>query len=107
MLLDPHQIDAIQACNNALLFGDCWRQLVQMATGSGKTRFAAAFASQYLSPDQRFIYIAHREEILTRAQDEFRPFFPADQKFGMVQAKTNETHTDHLFAMMQTLQDKR
>jgi superfamily II DNA or RNA helicase/HKD family nuclease/diadenosine tetraphosphate (Ap4A) HIT family hydrolase len=74
--------------------------LVVLATGLGKT-WLSAFDSD--RPEfRRVLFVAHREEILNQAIDNFRRVRP-NASIGRMNASQRETDADLLFASVQTL----
>jgi superfamily II DNA or RNA helicase len=104
MQLAPYQNNAIQASLDALVFEGIQRQLVQMATGAGKTIYAGGLAQAFLQPGQRMLYVAHREGILEHAMEEFAHFLP-HTSMGIVQADRDECDKSYVFGMIQTIQN--
>ncbi|MDE5458443.1 DUF3427 domain-containing protein [Bradyrhizobium sp. CSA112] len=74
--------------------------LVVLATGLGKT-WLSAFDSDR-SEFRRVLFVAHREEILNQAIDNFRRVRP-NASIGRMIASQRETSADLLFASVQTL----
>ncbi len=70
--LFPHQIEALKEVRKILAF-DGGRVLLHMPTGSGKTRTAVNFASEYLRQQQGkvVIWLANSEELCEQAFSEF------------------------------------
>lgn len=101
MDLYPHQVEALDAVQLNIVDG-CLRQVVQMATGAGKTIWSAALADTLLLPDDRCLFLAHREDLLTQAHGAFQHYFPKEQ-LGIVQAFNNEPNARIVFGSFQTL----
>ena len=74
--------------------------LVVLATGLGKT-WLSAFDSDR-SEFRRVLFVAHREEILNQAIDNFRRVRP-NASIGRMDASQRDVNTDLLFASVQTL----
>ncbi len=74
--------------------------LVVLATGLGKT-WLSAFDSDR-SEFRRVLFVAHREEILNQAIDNFRRVRP-NASIGRMNASQRDVDTDLLFASVQTL----
>jgi superfamily II DNA or RNA helicase/diadenosine tetraphosphate (Ap4A) HIT family hydrolase len=74
--------------------------LVVLATGLGKT-WLSAFDSDR-AQFQRILFVAHREEILNQAIDNFRRVRP-NASIGRMIGSQKETSTDLVFASVQTL----
>lgn len=78
------------------------KALIVSATGTGKT-FLGAFDVQKVNP-KRFLFIVHREQILTAARDSFKKVLGGNpEDYGILSG--NEAHKDarYLFATIQTL----
>lgn len=85
-----------------------WKNLIVAATGTGKTVISAFdFRNFYKQkPDARFLFIAHREEILKQARDKFRAIL-RESSFGELWVGGSEPeHYRHLFASVQTLNNR-
>lgn len=81
-----------------------FRNLVVAATGTGKTLIAAFdFARQPFSGRRRrLLFLAHREELLRQARDQFRHVL-RDESFGDLLGGGEEPASyDHLFATIQS-----
>lgn len=82
-----------------------YRNLVVAATGTGKTIISAFdFARFYqANPEAKFLFIAHREEILKQAQGAYRGVLK-NSNFGELWVGNNKPNTHHhLFASIQSL----
>lgn len=82
-----------------------YRNLVVAATGTGKTIISAFDFERFYkkNPESKFLFIAHREEILKQAQSAYRGVLK-NGEFGELWVsnyKPNKYH--HLFASIQTL----
>jgi len=81
------------------------RNLIVAATGTGKTIISAFdFARFYqANPTAKFLFIAHREEILKQAQSAYRGVLKNSQ-FGELWVGNNKpNHYQHLFASIMSL----
>lgn len=76
--------------------------LVVMATGLGKTYLAGFFAKKF----KRILFIAHRQEILTQAQNSFSTIIK-NRTFGIYNGKQKEANVDYVFASIFTLSMKQ
>jgi len=74
--------------------------LVVLATGLGKTWLSAFDCHR--SEFRRVLFVAHREEILNQAIDNFRRVRP-NASIGRMNASQRDINTDLLFASVQTL----
>lgn len=80
-----------------------FRNLIVSATGTGKTVVAAFDFKRFrqTKPDARFLFIAHRREILEQSIDCFRAVLK-DQNFGEIFAGSDTpTQSNHLFMSIQ------
>ncbi|GKV65195.1 MULTISPECIES: DEAD/DEAH box helicase family protein [unclassified Sporosarcina] len=93
----PAQQLALDALHDTVSAG-YEKALAVLATGLGKTYLAAFFAENY----QRVLFIAHREELLTQAQQSFAQVFP-DRTSGIYNGHQKVNDTDFVFASIQTL----
>ena len=97
----PHalQLDALSALEETRREGFS-AGLVVLATGLGKT-WLSAFDSD--RPEfRRVLFVAHREEILNQAIDNFRRIRPS-ASIGRMNASQKDSDADLLFASVQTL----
>lgn len=84
------------------------RNLVVAATGTGKTLISAFDFARYYKekPDIRFLFVAHREEILKQARSSFRQVL-RDRHFGELWVGNNTpANYQQLFVSIQTLNGK-
>lgn len=111
MSLRPYQTEAIQSVAAELAQGRN-RLLIQMGTGSGKTRTAASIPrsdimagwfAQWAERDRRVLFFVHREEIVDQAAQAFRDLNPG----AMVSIEQGDRHAnryaDIVVASIQTL----
>lgn len=85
-----------------------YRNLVIAATGTGKTVISAFDFKQFYSqkPDAKFLFVAHREEILKQALHTYRHILK-DQNFGSSWFSGNEpTNYNIIFASIQTITNR-
>lgn len=77
--------------------------LIISATGTGKTYLAALDVKNY-NP-KRFLFVAHREQILKESLDSFHKVLGGDKKtnYGILSGNTKNTDAKYLFATVQTL----
>ena len=94
------QIEALKALNNTRNELNQNKGLVVMATGLGKTILAALDVKQF-NP-KKFLFVAHREEILNQSEKAFKQFLP-DKKYGFYNSKNKNIHNDFIFASIQTI----
>ncbi len=97
----PHQIQqqALEALEGTRREGFS-AGLIVLATGLGKTWLSAfdSFRPQF----QRILFVAHREEILNQAVDNFRRVRP-NPSIGRMIGAQKDSSTDIVFASVQTL----
>ncbi|OBT05260.1 restriction endonuclease subunit R [Shewanella sp. UCD-FRSSP16_17] len=85
-----------------------YRNLVVAATGTGKTIISAFdFARFYQNnPEAKFLFVAHREEILKQAQAAYRGVLK-NRAFGELWVGNHKpTHFQQLFASIQSLNNQ-
>lgn len=77
--------------------------LIISATGTGKTYLAALDVKNY-NP-KRFLFVAHREQILKKSLDSFHKVLGGDKKtnYGILSGNTKNTDAKYLFVTVQTL----
>ena len=93
----PAQQEALEALENAM-DEEYSRAMVVLATGLGKTYFAAFFADKF----KRVLFVAHREEILFQAKQSFQHVHP-DRTSAFYNASEKKTDADFIFASIYTL----
>ena len=84
------------------------KNLIVAATGTGKTVMAAFDFKKYLkiNPKARFLFVAHREEILKQSRYTFRHIL-RDNNFGELWFSKNEpAQYNQLFASINTLNNR-
>ena len=85
-----------------------YRNLVVAATGTGKTIISAFDFSRFYNknPEAKFLFIAHREEILKQALGAYRGVLK-NSSFGELWVGNNKpSKYQHLFASIQSLNNK-
>ena len=85
-----------------------YKNLIVAATGTGKTVMAAFDFKKFLktNPTARFLFVAHREEILKQSRYTFRHIL-RDNNFGELWFSRNEpTQYNQLFASINTLNNR-
>lgn len=85
-----------------------FRNLVIAATGTGKTVISAFDFKQFYAknPDAKFMFVAHREEILKQALYTYRHILK-DQNFGSLWFSGHEPNKyNHIFASVQTIANR-
>ncbi|MEK6189415.1 MAG: DEAD/DEAH box helicase family protein [Carnobacterium alterfunditum] len=93
----PAQKEALEALNN-VLEEEYGRAMVVLATGLGKTYLAAFFAEKF----KRMLFVAHRDEILTQAEQSFKHVHP-NRTSSFYNASEKDTAADFIFASIYTL----
>lgn len=109
--LRPYQIEAIQSVAAELANGRN-RLLIQMGTGSGKTRTAASILrhpimagwfGQFAERDRRVLFFVHREEIVDQAAEAFRSLNPGAMVSIEQGPRRANRYADIVVASIQTL----
>ncbi|WP_204552867.1 DUF3427 domain-containing protein [Bacillus ectoiniformans] len=76
--------------------------LVISATGTGKT-YLAAFDVRRYAP-RRMLFIVHREQILTKAKEDFKRILGGvEEDFGIVSGTSKQWEAKYVFATIQTI----
>ncbi|MBK9392034.1 MAG: DEAD/DEAH box helicase [Bacteroidetes bacterium] len=68
----PYQATAIENALTTFKSGKSRKQIVVLAIGLGKTPLAAAIAKDFFDQNKKVLFLAHREELLTQAEEEFK-----------------------------------
>lgn len=98
----PHQNAALDAIMNAIDLDGITRPVIVAATGAGKT-FIAGAATSSLQP-ARFLFLAHRADLVKQAMDDFTEFY-APQQLGMVTGEFDDWAARGVFATFQSLEN--
>ncbi|WP_054112923.1 DUF3427 domain-containing protein [Marinagarivorans algicola] len=101
----PHQNEILEQLAVERSIHKRFRNLVVAATGTGKTLISAFDFSRYLKskPNSNFLFLAHREEILTQARSAYRGVL-RDNLFGELWVGGhNPGHYRQLFASIQSI----
>ena len=101
----PHQQDILEQLGVERQLHGRRRNLVVAATGTGKTLISAFDFAQFLraKPDAKFLFVAHRAEILRQAQSAYRGVLK-NSSFGQLWVDGERPeHYQQLFASIQTL----
>jgi superfamily II DNA or RNA helicase len=82
-----------------------FRNLVVAATGTGKTIISAFDFARFFkkNPQARFLFIAHRQEILDQARNAYRGILKNNSFGELWVGNFRPNKYDHLFASIQTL----
>jgi HKD family nuclease len=105
----PHQERMLEALTIERERHGRHRNLVVAATGTGKTVVAALDYRQLLdrhSRDLSLLFVAHREEILRQSLATYRAVL-RDGAFGEIHGGRRIAQGQHVFAMIQSLQEAR
>lgn len=106
----PFQERILEALERERNVHNRWRNLVIAATGTGKTVVAAFDFKQFFDKKQRqsrFLFVAHRQEILQQAQATFRNVL-RDQNFGeLLVGQFQANRLEHLFCSVGMLANRR
>lgn len=98
------QVEALEQLQQVVDSGEK-RALIISATGTGKT-ILAALATRQLKP-MRTLFIAHREQILKKAAEEFSRVLEIDEsQIGFYVGQRREVHKPLVFATIQSLSRK-
>lgn len=101
ILPNKMQVDALENLDAVVQSGKK-RALVISATGTGKT-ILAALATRQINPE-RTLFIAHREQILSKAAEEFAKVLEIDEsQIGFFVGIRRETDKQVVFATVQSL----
>lgn len=108
--IDPHpyQKEILEKLNVERDIHERFRNLVVAATGTGKTVISAFDFRRFykIQPTAKFLYVAHREEILKQARATFRAVLRSSS-FGELWVGGNEpAHYNQLFVSVQTLHNR-
>ena len=80
--------------------------LLISATGTGKT-YASAFGVRDVllsdDPDQKVLFIVHREQIAKQALNTFRKVFGNQKKYGLLSGNSKDYDAQFLFSTMQMM----
>lgn len=106
----PFQERILEAIERERLTHNRWKNLVIAATGTGKTVVAAFDFKRFFEQRQkqvRFLFVAHRQEILLQAQATFRNVL-RDQNFSeLLVGPFQANRLDHLFCSIGMLTNRR
>lgn len=104
----PHQNDILEQLSVERKVHQRFRNLVVAATGTGKTLISAFDFQRFLkaNPNARFLFVAHREEILRQARDAFRGVLRTNSFGELWVGGQMPAHYRQLFASIQTLNNQ-
>ena len=107
LTLRPYQREAVSAVLDRYWFDGVTRPVIVMATGGGKTYTAASLVKTFLEqPEERFLFLAHRDKLIKQAYDAFCAIFPSHE-LGIVQAHHDQPARRGVFASWDTLRQPR
>ena len=101
----PHQQEILEQLSVERDLHQRFRNLVVAATGTGKTLISAFDFARFLrsKPDAKFLFVAHRQEILKQAQASYRGVLRNGDFGELWVAGAKPEHYRQLFASIQTL----
>lgn len=104
----PHQQEILEQLSVERDLRQRFRNLVVAATGTGKTLVSAFDFARFLrhKPDAKFLFIAHRQEILKQAQASYRGVLRNGDFGELWVAGAKPEHYRQLFASIQTLNNQ-
>ena len=104
----PHQQEILEQLSVERNLHQRFRNLVVAATGTGKTLISAFDFAHFLrnKPDAKFLFIAHRQEILKQAQASYRGVLRNGDFGELWVAGAKPEHYRQLFASIQTLNNQ-
>lgn len=104
----PHQQEILEQLAVERDLHQRYRNLVVAATGTGKTLISAFDFARFLrdQPEAKFLFVAHRQEILKQAQASYRSVL-RNSNFGELWVGgAKPEHHRQLFASIQTLNNQ-
>jgi len=104
----PHQADILEQLTVQRSVHHRFRNLVVAATGTGKTLISAFDFARFLKqkPEAKFLFVAHREEILKQAREAYRGVLK-NGGFGELWVSGHSPeHYRQLFVSVQTLNNQ-
>lgn len=104
----PHQVEILDLLDAERNLHDRFRNLVVAATGTGKTIISAFDFSRYYkkNPQAKFLFVAHRQEILIQALNAYRGVLRNNQFGELWVGSFQPERFNHLFASIQTLNNQ-
>lgn len=102
----PFQKQAVElSLANRKLIGQ--NDMIVIPTGCGKTRIPAEFSKRILEtdPESRFLFLAHRDFLLTQAVEEFQKHIPK-LDYTIFDAKNKDSLAKFVFASKDSLHEK-
>ena len=104
----PHQQEILEQLSVERSIHQRFRNLVVAATGTGKTLISAFDFARFLKakPDAKFLFVAHREEILKQARNAYCGVLK-NSRFGELWVGGSKPESyQQLFASIQTLNNQ-
>ncbi|PWQ96846.1 DUF3427 domain-containing protein, partial [Leucothrix pacifica] len=104
----PHQADILEQLNVQRSVHQRFRNLVVAATGTGKTLISAFDFARFIKqkPEAKFLFVAHREEILKQAREAYRGVLK-NGAFGELWVSGHSPeHYRQLFVSVQTINNQ-
>lgn len=102
MILRDYQLSCVESIERE--FNDVRSTLAVMPTGTGKTPTALEVARRFTLRDERVLFLAHREELLTQARSMAERAFNLETDLELGQAYASEIFpTQLVLASVQTL----
>ena len=104
----PYQSEILDALAAERVLHDRWRNLVVMATGTGKTVVSALDYRRLVEAGtvQSVLYIAHREEILSQSLAVFRQVLRRGDFGELLVGRQQPVEWTHVFASVQSLHQR-
>lgn len=104
----PHQLDILEQLGIERQIHNRFRNLVVAATGTGKTLISAFDFARFIKekPDAKFLFIAHKEEILIQARQAYRGVLKRGQFGELWVGGYKPEHHHQLFVSIQTLNNQ-
>ncbi|ART82263.1 restriction endonuclease subunit R [Oceanisphaera profunda] len=104
----PHQQEILEQLAVERDLHRRFRNLVVAATGTGKTLISAFDFARFLrkKPDAKFLFVAHRQEILQQAQASYRGVLRNGNFGELWVGGSKPEHYRQLFASIQTLNNQ-
>lgn len=104
----PHQLEILEQLSIERQIHNRFRNLVVAATGTGKTLISAFDFARFIKekPDAKFLFIAHKEEILIQARQAYRGVLKCGQFGELWVGSHRPEHHHQLFVSIQTLNNQ-
>jgi superfamily II DNA or RNA helicase len=104
----PHQLEILEQLSIERQIHNRFRNLVVAATGTGKTLISAFDFARFIKekPDAKFLFIAHKEEILIQARQSYRGVLKCGQFGELWVGSHRPEHHHQLFVSIQTLNNQ-